>query len=191
MSAHLEGEWTMKDTSKLRTYGLQITETQRIAGYEAFAIRVIARAPGADHPINPRHEGENSYDGDTPAKVEGLMLADLTIMAWESSYSDDAYFGQAEYKERYTVAPRDARRMVRTFDVIARQMKKDDHPSEIGDYVMSLARALGLTWFAVDVSPAGNYQMGYDARKWRFEPVTRARDEARTRFAALKKIKAA
>lgn len=172
------------DKAKLRTYGLRITSDMRYNGDDSFVVRVLAKNADESYPVNPRSEGEGDFNEDVPAKAANLIFDGLQVVCYQSE-SHGPFYGAAEYKDRYSVNARDASRMVSTFAAINRQMKKDNYPQEIGDYLTSLAQALGLTWYAREADDKRN-SSSYCNSEWRFSDVTVARDEARKLFNAYR-----
>jgi len=166
----------MTDTSRIRSYGFNM-DRQVEHGTDSLFIRILARKGDSDHPINCKSDGE-SMIWDAPKFQAGLMLDKLQIKAYWSANSRQMYFVTAEYREPYSIGLRGARAMVRTLERIEKIADQDRSHNDLGDYLMSIARALGLTWHAVDVRQ-NKTGWSYSDGDWQYRHIVDARDTAR------------
>jgi hypothetical protein len=163
-------------TGDKRTYGFLIEE-QKFADCPSVVARVLAREGDAEHPINPRSEGEDSIWG-APKKTDGLALQTLEIRCWTNTDPKMGYFHgpDVRFDSARFIDTRTATRLLATMKRIDREIRKAD-AREAGDVLMAVAKAIGATF---SVHPVGGSRGGfYTDHGWRFGTLIEARDEFR------------
>lgn len=173
---------TVKD--KTRSYGFIIRE-ETYADCPAIVARVLAREAGAESPVNPRGEGEDSFY-DAPLRTHGLALNELLLRCYRSSDGKYMHGPFVEYNSLYHIDLRLAARMHATLRKIDKEIAKS-RASEPGDVLMAVARAIGATWGAQEVGEGRRNRHGgfYQDDQWHFAALTDVREDFRARIAKI------
>lgn len=159
-----------------RSYGLLIKESTRHSLHRVIA-EIVVREDGAESPINPRSDGEDSI-WDAPKHLDGLMLSGFGIHGFVSDLEGFPYCGcEPEFRDIYSADSRDVARMAATFKRVNRQLAKDS-PREPGDLFVSLAHALKLD-FAVWRVANGVERSQYSENAWNWRTINEGRNHFR------------
>jgi hypothetical protein len=144
----------------------------------AVRITLARRETEAKFPLNPRGDGEG-YDA--PKWAQGHLFDGLTFEWYlSSSLSDSApqyvHGPQIYYEAPYRLDLDMAKRAHKTLAHIDKAIRKAP-TRDPGDFLMVMARALRLQWYAVSSDMAKrNF---YTDATWKFRLVEDARDELR------------
>lgn len=170
-------------TKTTRTYGFRVRR-ERWAGCESVAIRILCREGEGESPINGRPDGEHEI-WDAPRFAHGLQYEGLTMRLYASDFGY-VHIRPFEFEDSHIVDWACAARMVKTFRRIQSGLDKADNPSEIGDYVEAVARALGCTWWAHEVERMTGWN--YASGAWEWNKIRALKAEVRDEWKWLQEI---
>lgn len=148
-----------------RTYGLQVEYIRRPYGTNQIVAKVLAREDAAASPINCSNEGERSIWG-APKHMEGLMLNTLQVRAFFSDDNKRVGDPAVEFADVYYTDIRKARAMVRTLSRVETAMRSANWPTEHGDVVQAVIKALKLDWCVICTHAVPN--SSYSMSQWKF-----------------------
>jgi hypothetical protein len=169
---------TTSETEKPHEYGLQLWREQTHLGLvrtEYVKLRLCRRDEKYFHPIGC---GNELYESQTPKHLRGLSLDGLGLDGFISSSVPHNFIGAdaCEYRDIYSIDRAKADRMSRTLRrVSARVLRDKSH--EPGDVMMSLVRALRLTFVVEQVHRSS--VMPSVAGDWRWMSCEQGRERYR------------
>jgi hypothetical protein len=160
----------VSETKKKAQYGLLIRHAVEY-GTEKITIELCRREEGRDHPIGCGSDGENQFDPATPQHVYGLQLDELGCYGHVSDYKNLGFIGfTPEYRNVFSADLPKLARMTKTLKKVVAQQRRDN-ANEPGDVLMSLAKALKLSFVAMKREKAR-----YDGTEWNFMTITEGRN---------------
>ena len=157
-----------------RTFGFFLERSNRY-GSEHVTARVVSREGEAGHPLGVGF----SYEW-----PNGLHLDGLGIDGFVSDRQEADYIGHApEYRELYATGVCEVERMARTLKRIWRRIEKDGS-REPGDMLLSMAKALGLSFMVVATSERPG--SAWSDQEYRWLSLGEGRNEFRALIEAAK-----
>lgn len=156
-------------TQTPRQYGLLIAR-RNFYGTEYIDVRIVNRE--GDSVRGCGGDGCSSYNND-PKHLWGMQLDGLGLYGFVSEYNNSDFIGcEPEFRDVYALDLRKVEGMRKTLKRIVGQQQRD-RAFEHGDRLVSLAKALKLTFVCHKISPD---PVAWDESRWDFMSIEAGRN---------------